>query len=83
MVINIAYTIVRYSSWEQSKEDEKIANRVNGELNIYDGRATGARIAREIPEGSTVDGVYKIHKRFEVDGEKALDWLLANGEMKE
>ena len=83
MVINIAYTNVRYSLWEQSKDDEKIANRVNGELNIYDGRASNARITREIPKGATVESVRKINKSFDVDGEKALEWLLANGEMKD
>lgn len=82
MVINIAYTNVRYSMWVQSKEDEKIAKRANGELNIYDGKVTKARIAREIPNGATVESVHRINKSFEVDGEKALDWLLASGVMK-
>lgn len=60
-----------------------IARKVQGELYIYDGRATNARIAREIPKGAIVESVHKIDYKFKVDGEKALAWLIENGEKKE
>ena len=79
MVINVSYTNVQYSMWVQSEEDEKIAKRVEGELNIYDGRATLARIAREIPKGAFVENITKVDKRFYVVGENLLEWLADNG----
>lgn len=79
MVINVSYTNVRYSMWEQSGENEKIANRVEGELNIYDGRVTCARIAREIPKGAVVENTTKVDKQFYVVGENLLEWLAKNG----
>ena len=79
MVIDVAYTNVKYSMWVKSAEDEKIANRVEGELNIYDGRATLARIAREIPKGAFVENISKVNKRFYVVGENLLSWLAKNG----
>ena len=79
MVINVSYTNVRYSMWVQSEEDEKIANRIDGELNIYDGRVTSARIAREIPKGAFVENITKVDKRFYVVGENLLEWLAKNG----
>ena len=79
MVINVSYTNVQYSMWVQSEEDEKIAKRVEGELNIYDGRATLARIAREIPKGAFVENITKVDKRFYVVGENLLSWLAKNG----
>ena len=82
MVVNIAYTNVRYHMWEQSKEDEKIADRIDGELNIYGGRMTSARIAREIPKGATVDIVSSIKKRFDVDCGMLLNWLTVYGTEK-
>lgn len=50
-----------------------------GELDIYNGRVTSARIAREIHNGATVESVRKIDKSFDVDGEKVLAWLIENG----
>ena len=79
MVINVSYTNVRYSMWVQSEDDEKIANRIEGELNIYDGRATLARIAREIPKGAFVENITKVDKRFYVVGENLIAWLDKNG----
>ena len=79
MTINVSYTNVRYSMWEQSKEDEKIAKRIEGELNIYDGRVTLARIAREIPKGALVENITKVDKRFYVVGENLMEWLAKNG----
>ena len=79
MVINFSYTNVQYSMWVQSEEDEKIVNRIEGELNIYDGRATLARIAREIPKGAFVENITKVNKRFYVVGENILEWLAENG----
>ena len=79
MVINVSYTNVRYSMWAQSEEDEKIANRIEGELNIYDGRVTLARIAREIPKGAFVENITKVDKRFYVVGENLIAWLAKNG----
>ena len=79
MVINFSYTNVKYSMWVRSKEDEKIANRVEGELNICDGRVTLARIAREIPKGAIVENITKVQKRFYVVGENLIAWLAENG----
>ena len=79
MVINVSYTNVRYSMWVQSEENDKIANRIEGELNIYDGRVTLSRIAREIPKGAFVENITKVDKRFHVVGENLLSWLAENG----
>ena len=79
MVINVSYTNVRYCMWKQSEEDEKIANLIEGELNIYDGRVTLARIAREIPKGAIVENITKVNKRFYVVGENLIAWLAKNG----
>ena len=79
MVVNISYTNIRYSMWVQSEQDEKIANRVEGELNIYDGRVTLARIAREIPKGALVENITKVNKQFYVVGENLIAWLAKNG----
>ena len=79
MVIGVSYTNVRYSMWVQSEDDEKIANRIDGELNIYDGRVTLARIAREIPKGAVVENITKVQKQFYVVGENLLEWLADNG----
>ena len=79
MVINLSYTNVQYSMWVQSAEDEKIAIRVESELNICDGRVTLARIAREIPKGAVVENITKVQKRFYVVGENLLEWLADNG----
>ena len=75
MVIDVSYTNVRYSMWVQSEEDEQIANRIEGELNIYDGRVTLARIAREIPKGAFVENITKVDKRFYVVGDNLIAWL--------
>ena len=79
MVINVSYTNVRYSMWVQSEENENIAGRLEGELNICDGRVTLARIAREIPKGAVVENITKVDKRFHVVGENLLEWLAKNG----
>ena len=79
MVINISYTNIRYSMWVQSEQDEKVANRIEGELNIYDGRVTSARIEREIPKGAVVKNITKVNKRFYVVGENLIAWLAKNG----
>ena len=79
MAINISYTNIRYSMWVQSEQDEKIANRIEGELNIYDGRVTLARIAREIPKGAVVENITKVEKRLYGVGEKLIAWLAKNG----
>ena len=79
MVINVSYTNVRYSMWVQSEGDEKIANRIEGELNIYDGRVTLSRIAREIPKGAFVENITKVNKRFYVVGKNLMEWLAKNG----
>ena len=79
MVINVSYTNVRYSMRVQSEENEKIANRIEGELNIYDGRVTSARIAREIPKGAFVENITEVDKRFYVVGENLIAWLAKNG----
>ena len=79
MVIDFSYTNIRYSMCVQSEEDEKIANRVEGELNIYDGRVTLARIAREIPKGAVVENITKVQKRFYVVGKNLVEWLAQNG----
>ena len=79
MVINISYTNIRYSMWVQSEQDEKIANRIEGELNIYDGRVTVARIASEILKVAVVENITKVDKRFYVVGENLIAWLAKNG----
>lgn len=83
MIVNTSFTSVVYSMYVPDDGDPDIARKCKGELNIYDGRATNARIAREIPKGATVESVHKIDYKFEVDGEKALAWLIENGEKKE
>lgn len=79
MTITVSYTNVRYFRWVQVENDPRTARKDEGELNIYDGRATSARIAREIPKGATLESVTKVDRKFEVDGEKALAWLTENG----
>ena len=65
--------------WVQSVENEKIAKLIEGELNIYDGCVTLARIAREIPKGAFVENITKVDKRFYVVGENLIEWLADNG----
>ena len=79
MVINLSYTNVQYSMWVQSGEDEKILKRIDGELNIYDGRVTLARIAREIPKGAFVENITNVQKKFYVVGKNLHEWLADNG----
>ena len=83
MIISVSYTNVRYSVWKQSESNQQLAHKSENEVNIYDGRVTSARIDREIPKGATVESVTRIKKRFNVDGEKALAWLIENGTEKE
>ena len=83
MTVNISYTEVAYSVYRPDDDNPEIARRCGGAVSIYNGRATSARIAREIPKGATVESVGKIDKSFDVDGEKALAWLIENGTVKE
>lgn len=83
MTITLSFTNVRYSRWVQDETDHNIARKAEGELNIYDGRVTSARIAREIPKDATVESVTRVDRKFDVDGEKALAWLIENGTEKE
>lgn len=82
MTVNISFTAVSYSVYRPDDDNPEIAHKCNGELNIYDGRVTNARIEREIPKGATVDSVRKIDKSFDVDGEKFLAWLIESGTEK-
>lgn len=83
MTVNISFTAVAYSVYRPDDDNPEIARKCRGELNIYDGRVTKARIAREIPAGATVESVRKIDKRFEVNGESLLAWLIEKGTEKE
>ena len=82
MTINVSYTRVVYNMYIPDDETPEIAHLTTGTLNIYDGRVTNARIAREIPKGAIVEKVEKVGKLFEVNGEKALAWLIENGTEK-
>lgn len=82
MTVNIRYTLVTYSVYRPDNDNPEIAHKCTEELNIYDGRATKARIAKEIPNGATVESVRKLDYSFEVDGKKALAWLIENGTEK-
>lgn len=79
MIINVPFTNVRYSIWKELEDDPGTACRIYGELNIYDGRVTNKRIAREIPKGAVVEKVAKEKKTFYVVGENLLEWLSENG----
>lgn len=83
MTVKISYTEVVYNIYRPDFENADIAHRERCVKNIYDGRVTNSRIAREIPEGTVVEKVMKVDKRFDVDGEKALAWLAENGTEKE
>ena len=83
MTITVSYTNVRYYRFVQDENDPNIYKKTEGELNIYDGRVTSARIAREIPKGATMDVATMIVRKFVVDGEKAIAWLTENGTEKE
>lgn len=83
MTVNISYTEVAYSVYRPDEDNPDIARKLRGVLNIYDGRVTNARIARELPQGATVESVRKLDRRFNVDGEKILDWLTENDTGKE
>ena len=79
MTVNVSYTRVVYNMYIPDNENPGIARLTTGELNIYDGRVTNARIAREIPKRAVVEKVEKVDRKFELDGEKALAWLIENG----
>ena len=83
MIIKLPFTSVVYSIYEPDAENPTIAHVCEKTLHIYDGRATGARIAREIPKNATVKSVCRHNAKFEVAGDKALAWLMANGELKD
>ena len=79
MTINVVFTNVKYSVWKPLEDDPETASRIEGELNIYDGRVTNKRIDREIPKGAVVEKVTKVDKRFYVVGEDLMAWLSKNG----
>ena len=79
MTVNVSYTRVVYNMYIPDDETPEIARLTTGELNIYDGRVTNARIAREIPKRAVVEKVEKVDRKFELDGEKVLAWLTENG----
>lgn len=83
MIIKLPFTSVVYSVFEPDAENPTIAHLYEKTLHIYEGRATAARIAREIPKNATVKSVCKNNATFEVAGDKALAWLMANGELKD
>lgn len=83
MTVNISYTMVTYTVYRPDKDDPDIARKLRGTFNIYDGRVTNRRIAKELPQGATVESVRKLNRRFNVDGEKILDWLIENDTGKE
>lgn len=83
MIIKLPFTSVVYSVYEPDAENSTIAHLREKTLHIYDGRATAARIAREIPKNATVKSVCRHNASFEVSGDKALSWLLENGELKD
>ena len=79
MTVNVSYTRVVYNMYIPDDEAPEIARLTTGELNIYDGRVTNARIAREIPKRAVVEKVERVERKFELDGEKVLAWLTENG----
>ena len=79
MTVNVSYTRVVYNMYIPDDENPEIARLTTGELNIYDGRVTNARIAREIPKRAVVEKVEKVDRKFELDGKKALAWFIENG----
>lgn len=83
MIIKLPFTSVVYSVYEPDDDNPTIAHLCEKTLLIYDGRATAARIAREIPKNATVKSICKRNANFEVAGDKALAWLMENGELKD
>lgn len=83
MIIKLPFTSVVYSVYEPDAENPTIAHLCEKTLHIYDGRATAARIAREIPQNATVKSVCRHNAKFEVEGDKVLAWLMENGELKD
>ena len=53
-----------------------------GVEHIFGDRPTREQISNAIPKGATLEQVVDINANFEVDGNKLLGWLLANGELK-
>lgn len=82
MTVKISFTVLTYSAYRPDDKDPDFARKVKVVKNIYDGRVTKARIAKEIPQGATVESVARIDKCFDVDGEKTIAWLLENGTEK-
>ena len=83
MIVKLPFTSVVYTVYEPDAENPTIAHLCEKKLHIYDGRATAARIAREIPRNATVKSVCKHNAKFEVAGDKVLAWLMENGELKD
>ena len=79
MTVNISYTEVVYNVYRPDVDNADIAHRERCVMNIYDGRVTNARIARELPKGAVVEKVTRVDKRFYVVGKKLFDWLAENG----
>lgn len=82
MTLNASYSQVVYTVYKPDPDNVNIAHMERCTLNIYEGRVTNARIAREIPKGAVVEKVVKVDKHFHVDTEKALAWLAENAEEK-
>ena len=82
MFIKVSYTKVVYSLYRPDFDNMDIAHRERCTKNIYDGRVTKARIYQEIPKLAVVEKIEKVDKRYDVDGEKVLDWLSRNGTVK-
>lgn len=83
MTVNVRYTEVSYTVYKPDADNPQIAHKHLGVLNIYDGRATKARIAKEVPYGATVERVRKIELSYDVAAKKALAWLAENGKINE
>ena len=83
MFIKLPFTSVVYSVYEPDAENPAIARLCEKTIHIYDERVTSARIEREIPKNATVKSICKHKATFEVAGDKALAWLMENGELKD
>lgn len=83
MIIRTSYTTVEYYTYRQDEDNPDIAHKIKGRVSIYEGRVTTACIQRMLPAGAVVDGVYRNDRKFVIDGEKALAWLIENGTEKE
>ena len=83
MIVKLPFTSVVYTVYEPDAENPTITHLCEKTLHIYDGRATAARIEREIPQNANVTSVCRHNANFEVAGDKVLAWLMENGELKD